>query len=145
LAPVDEKRGGGTTVVLPRQIAIRKHAGGESMTQFVIDKDELPHSGSAHRFEGYLYGDADVSFSISETPPGKGPSLHTHPYAEVFVVQEGELTFTVGEDTVEATVGQIVVAPAGTAHKFTNTGSGRARHLDIHTRGRMDTEWLEDG
>ena len=115
------------------------------MTRFVIDKDELPHSGSAHHFEGYLYGDADVSFFISETPPGKGPSLHTHPYAEVFIVQEGELTFTVGEDTVEATGGQIVVAPAGTPHKFTNSGTGRARHLDIHTRGRMDTEWLEEG
>jgi mannose-6-phosphate isomerase-like protein (cupin superfamily) len=115
------------------------------MTQFVIDKDELPHGGSANRFEGYLYGGAEVSFFISETPPGKGPSLHTHPYAEVFVVQEGELTLTVGEDTVEATGGQIVVAPAGTPHKFTNCGTGRARHLDIHTRGRMDTEWLEGG
>ena len=26
------------------------------------------HSGSAHRFEGYLYGDANVSFFLSETP-----------------------------------------------------------------------------
>jgi mannose-6-phosphate isomerase-like protein (cupin superfamily) len=86
-----------------------------------------------------------VSFFISETPPGKGPSLHAHPYAEVFVVQEGELTFTEGGDTVEATGGQIVVAPVGTPHKFTNSGSGRARHLDIHTHRRMDTEWLEEG
>jgi mannose-6-phosphate isomerase-like protein (cupin superfamily) len=74
----------------------------------------LPHSGSAHRFEGHLYGDADVSFFISDTPPGKGPSLHTHQYAEVFVIQEGELTFTVGETAIKATDGQIVVAPAGT-------------------------------
>ena len=83
------------------------------MNHIVVAKDELPHSGSAHRFEGYLYGGEEVSFFISATPPGKGPSLHTHPYAEVFVVQEGELTFTVGGDTIEATGGQIVVAPAG--------------------------------
>ena len=70
------------------------------MTHFLIDKVELPHGGSAHRFEGYLYGGAEVSFFISETPPGKGPSLHAHPYAEIFVVQEGELTFTVGGDIV---------------------------------------------
>ena len=117
----------------------------ETMEYLVVAKDELPHSGSAHRFEGYLYGGAGVSFFISDTPPGKGPSLHAHPYAEVFVVQEGELTFTVGEDTVEATGGQIVVVSAGTPHKFTNSGAGRAKHLDIHAGGRMDTQWLEEG
>ena len=109
-----------------------------------IRKDELPHSGSAHRFEGHLYGDVDVSFFISDTPTRKGPSLHVHPYAEVFVVQEGELTFTVGDETVEATAGDIVVAPAGTPHRFVNHGTGRARHIDIHTSRRMSTEWLED-
>jgi mannose-6-phosphate isomerase-like protein (cupin superfamily) len=38
-------------------------------------------------------------------------------------VQEGELTFTVGDETVEATGGQIVIALAGTPHKFVNSGS----------------------
>jgi quercetin dioxygenase-like cupin family protein len=109
----------------------------------VIDRDELPHSGSAHRFEGYLYGDANVSFFLSETPPGQGPKLHTHPYAEVFVVQEGDLTFTVGDDIIEATGGQIVVAPAGVPHKFVNSGTGRTRHIVIHTSRRMATQWLE--
>jgi quercetin dioxygenase-like cupin family protein len=95
------------------------------MNHFVVAKDELPHSGSAHRFEGYLYDGAEVSFFISETPPGKGPSLHTHPYAEVFVVQEGELTFTVGEDTVEASGGQIVVTPEGTPTSSPTQAQGR--------------------
>ncbi len=116
----------------------------EEKMAYVVSKDELPHSGSAHKFEGYQYGGADVSFFISDTPPGKGPSLHTHPYAEVFVVQEGELTFTVGETTFRATEGQIVVAPAGTPHKFVNPGTRRTCHVDIHTRGRMSTEWLEE-
>jgi hypothetical protein len=31
------------------------------MTHNIIARDELPQSGSAHRFEGYLYGDANVS------------------------------------------------------------------------------------
>ena len=48
--------------------------------------------------------------------PGKGPGLHAHPFDEVFVLQEGELTFTVGNATVEATGRQIVVAPAGAPH-----------------------------
>ena len=109
----------------------------------VVHLDELPHSETAYRFEGYRYGGANVSFFLSDTPPGGGPSLHTHPYAEVFVVQEGELTFTVGDASVEATRGQIVIAPAGAPHKFVNSGASRARHIDIHTDGRMSTEWLE--
>ncbi len=48
----------------------------------IIEKDELPHSGTAHRFEGYLHGEMDVSFFLSDTAPGKGPDLHKHPYDE---------------------------------------------------------------
>ena len=114
----------------------------ERPAPYVVEKEDLPHGETAYRFEGYLYGGADVSFFLSDTPPGRGPSLHTHPYAEVFVVQEGELTFTVGDATVEATGGQIVVAPAGAPHKFVNSGAGLARHIDVHTSRRMITEWL---
>jgi len=112
------------------------------MTQ-VIGNEELPNNGTVYKFEGCLNGDVDVSFFLSDTVPGKGPDLHKHPYDEVFVVQQGELTFTVGDETVEATGGQIVIAPAGTPHKFVNSGIGRARHIDIHTSRRMVTDWLE--
>lgn len=108
----------------------------------ILSNAELPGERTK-LFEGYHYGEVDVSFFLSETPPGRGPSLHTHPYAEVFVVQEGVLTFVVGDETVEVGAGQTVIAPANTPHKFTNTGAGIARHIDIHTRSRMVTTWLE--
>jgi quercetin dioxygenase-like cupin family protein len=110
----------------------------------VISNDELPNNKSVYTFEGYQYADVDVSFFLSETVPGKGPALHKHPYDEVFVVQEGELTLTVGEDTIKATGGRIVIAPAEAPHKFVNSGTRRARHIDIHTSRRMITDWLED-
>jgi mannose-6-phosphate isomerase-like protein (cupin superfamily) len=78
----------------------------------VISNDELPNNGSVYTFEGYQYGDVDVSFFLSHTASGKGPDLHKHPYDEVFVVQEGELAFTVGDETIEATGGQISPRPA---------------------------------
>lgn len=71
------------------------------------------------------------------------PRLHRHPYAEVFVIQAGQVIFTVGDEAVEATGGQIVIAPAGAPHKFVNTGPERSRHFDIHTSARMITDWLE--
>jgi mannose-6-phosphate isomerase-like protein (cupin superfamily) len=109
----------------------------------LVNTADLPGSTS-RQFEGYRYGDVNVSFFVSATPPGRGPALHTHPYAEVFVVQAGNLTFVVGDQTIEATAGQIVIAPAGAAHKFTNTGTVVAHHFDIHTSSKMETTWLEE-
>ena len=69
-------------------------------------------------------------------------SLQTRPYDEVFVVQEGELAFTVGDATVRATSGH-VVALVSTPHGFVNSGTCRAKHVDIYDSSRMVTEWLE--
>jgi mannose-6-phosphate isomerase-like protein (cupin superfamily) len=112
----------------------------------IIGADALPHSATARRFEGHEHasGEVDVSFFLVDAPPGGGPGLHTHPYAEVFVIQEGEALFTVGDESVPATAGQIVVVPPGVPHKHVNAGMGRVRHIDIHTRGRMETTWLEE-
>lgn len=109
----------------------------------VVNTADLPGE-TAHQFEGYHYGDVNVSFFVSATQPGRGPSLHTHPYAEVFVVQVGSLTFVVGDQMIEAAAGQIVIVPAGIPHKFSNTSAAVVHHLDIHTSGQMETTWLEE-
>ncbi len=57
-------------------------------------------------------------------------------------MQEGEARFTVGEEAIEATAGEIVV-PANTPHGFVNTGEGILRQVNIHAAPRMETEWLE--
>jgi len=112
---------------------------------FLIDMAELPLRGGTTRvFEGSQYGDTNVSFLLLEAAPGDGPPLHSHPYEEVFVIQAGKVTFTVGNATIEATGGQIVIAPAGIPHKFVNSGKAPLRSINIHPISRMITEWLED-
>jgi len=59
------------------------------------------------------------------------------------VVQEGTATFTAGDEIIEARGGQVVVMPAGVAHKFVNTGAGRLRQIDIQASERFVTESLE--
>jgi len=59
------------------------------------------------------------------------------------VVQGGTATFTAGDEIIEARGGQVVVVPAGLAHKFVNSGTGRLRQIDIHASERFVTEWLE--
>ena len=110
---------------------------GKDQLPYVVNKDELSRGKTARWFEGYRYGDVDVSFFLVDSPPGGGSRLHKHPYEEVFVTLEGEATFTVGGATIEASAGQIVVAPAGVPHKFVNSGSGPLRQVDIHPSGRI--------
>jgi mannose-6-phosphate isomerase-like protein (cupin superfamily) len=81
---------------------------------------------------------------VVNAPPGGSPKLHRYPYEEVFVEQEGNATFTAGEETIEVSGGQVVVVPAGVPHKFVNSGTTRLRQVDIHASDRFVTEWLED-
>jgi quercetin dioxygenase-like cupin family protein len=111
-------------------------------SRYVIDAENLPGGENAVRFDGHEHG-ANVSFFITRNRPGTGPGLHRHPYEETFIVQEGEARFTVGEETIEARAGEIVIAPARTAHGFVNSGQGVLRQVNIHPVARMETEWLE--
>lgn len=114
------------------------------MSASVIHKDELEHDGTTREFQGYRYGDTNLSFIWVDLPPGGGPRLHKHPYEEVFIILVGQATFTVGSESLEATAGQILIAPRDTPHKFVNSGAGPLRQIDIHASKRFITEWLED-
>ena len=86
---------------------------------------------------------AFVKYVTVDAPPGSAPKLHRHPHEELFVMQEGSATFTAADEKIEAKDGQVVVVPAGVAHKFVNSGSGSLRQIDIHASDRFVTEWLE--
>lgn len=85
----------------------------------------------------------DISVIVVDAEPGGGPSLHRHPYPEVFVALEGEATFRLGDEERIVRAGEVVVAPAGVPHGFTNTGGARLKQVDIHLAAAFDTEWLE--
>ena len=114
------------------------------MSYTVVNREELHNYGSISEFEGYLHGDAGVSFILVDMQPGEYVRLHKHPYQEIFIIQEGVATFTVGTATLEARAGQIIVAPADTPQKFVNSGEVRLRQVDIHLSKRFITQWLED-
>lgn len=74
---------------------------------------------------------------------GGGPRLHRHPYPETFIIRSGHGLFTVGDEEIRATAGQILIVPPNTPHKFTNLGPGPLETIDIHENGTFITEWLE--
>ncbi len=96
----------------------------------------------AGNLEGAAHG-TTISLILDHSQPGEGPRLHRHPYDETWVVQEGHLTFQLGDERGAAGPDDIVIAPPGVAHKFTNDGPGPSTLICIHANPTMVTEWLE--
>ena len=105
----------------------------------VVERDQLPES----ELQGYLFGGARVCLIFVDMEPGEGPRLHRHAYEEIFVVLEGQASYTVGSETVKAQAGQVLIVQPGVPHKFVNSGAGPLRQIDIHASDRFVTEWLE--
>jgi mannose-6-phosphate isomerase-like protein (cupin superfamily) len=66
--------------------------------------------------------------------PEFGPvDPHVHPDKfDSFYILEGELEFTIGDETVRVGPGSFVAAPPGVCHGFRNPGPRRARFLNVH-------------
>lgn len=95
------------------------------------------------KFEGADAG-VGVSFLFNEvSDAGKGPPLHKHPYDEVYIVRQGQAHVIVGDDTTEVTVGDILIIPAGTAHKVLTAGSGPTEIISVQLSGKLEVQFLE--
>lgn len=96
-----------------------------------------------------LFGDTmGGHYSLIEVcaPQGPGAGPHTHSREEeTFYVLKGVLRFTVGEDTVEAREGDLVVAPRGIRHSFDIIGTGVNRFLQISSPGGDEYYFKEYG
>jgi quercetin dioxygenase-like cupin family protein len=68
---------------------------------------------------------------------GQMAPLHRRDEHETYRVLEGEVTFFVGPDVVEAASGEVVVAPAGAARTF-RVESERARWLVLTTVSSLE-------
>jgi len=101
--------------------------------------DRTPH---AEELVGADHDDVPFSVILVHGPPGTGPKVHRHPYAEVFIVEAGRALFVLGDERREVEAGHVVVGPPNLAHGFTNSGRGELRLIAIHGAARFVTEWL---
>jgi quercetin dioxygenase-like cupin family protein len=107
----------------------------------LITRGTLPGSETAEDFAGHEHGEVPVSMILVHNQPGQGPELHRHPYPEVFVVHDGTARFELDGSAVTAGAGDVVIAPAGAAHRFTNSGTGLLSMTCIHTSARISSVW----
>ena len=107
-----------------------------------LKQRELPASNFSRELVGADFGRVPACVIFVDAEPGRGPSLHKHPYAELFFVLEGEGTFTDGENERTVGPGEIVIVPPDTPHAFVNNGTERLRQIDVHLSATFQTDWL---
>ena len=110
----------------------------------VVPFDELDPQPNRHELIGAEHGDLPFSVILIHSGPGTGPELHRHDYAEAFIVEAGEATFRLGDDTVVVPAGHVVIGPSNVPHGFVNSGDRELRLVSIHGASRFGTEWLEE-
>jgi mannose-6-phosphate isomerase-like protein (cupin superfamily) len=97
----------------------------------IVAVEELRRSEISALFEGAAHGGVEISVFVTTWPTGRGPVLHEHPYAEVFLVEEGEARFTVDGEDLTVGAGHFVVVDAETPHRFENPIAEPLRLLSI--------------
>jgi mannose-6-phosphate isomerase-like protein (cupin superfamily) len=93
--------------------------------------------------EGYVSGSEISIIQEYSEKAGSGPRLHQHPYSETFIIRRGSARFTVGDEVLVGSGGQVLVVPAFTPHKFEVLEGGLFESIHIHANDRFVTEWLE--
>jgi mannose-6-phosphate isomerase-like protein (cupin superfamily) len=78
---------------------------------------------------------------------GFGPiEPHVHEdHTDSFFVLEGEVEFTIGDETVRAGPGTWLAAPPGVRHGFSIPGPDGARFLNIHAPGTGFVDLIRSG
>jgi mannose-6-phosphate isomerase-like protein (cupin superfamily) len=108
-----------------------------------LKQDELPRANFSRELVGDDVGGVPACVIFVNAEPGRGPSLHKHPYAELFFVLEGEATFSDGAAERVVGPGEVVIVPPEEPHAFVSSGTGLLRQIDVHLSGRFVTDWLE--
>jgi quercetin dioxygenase-like cupin family protein len=107
-------------------------------------RDQRKGAIAAVEFEGKPYG-AGISFFRGNLPPGKGPGLHKHPYAETCIVLSGQAAMVIDGKEITAGAGDIVVIGPATPHHFTAIGHEWLAMVCVHASDRIVIECLSDG
>jgi mannose-6-phosphate isomerase-like protein (cupin superfamily) len=100
--------------------------------------------GEGHRIGNveFLARTADTprfTFGIIDIAPGREIEAHVHEGEDdAFYILDGVLTFSFGDEEVDATPGTFVLAPAGIDHGFRNARDEPVRMLNIHAPAGFD-------
>ena len=77
----------------------------------------------------------NVSLNFVTFPPNSGFPSHVHPEEQISIVREGEMEFTVGEQTRRVRPGDVIVMPPNVPHAGRTQGQP-CRLIDVFAPAR---------
>ena len=92
------------------------------------------------------HGTEDTATVYFELDPGRRVGRHTDSAEEVLVILQGQVRASVGDETVEAGAGSLLLVPAMAPHDVTNIGDETAKVLGVfgganHIVATFDHGW----
>ncbi|MDN5916748.1 MAG: cupin domain-containing protein [Pseudonocardia sp.] len=109
--------------------------------------DHALHDGTPLRMQWHFRETSRLPVAVQtwEFPPGGVEGTHTHhsyaPLDELYLLLDGHAEMTVDEQRHTLRRGDAVLAPAGSAHDFRNTGDGNATVLVIWGPPGQPIDW----
>jgi mannose-6-phosphate isomerase-like protein (cupin superfamily) len=108
----------------------------------VFDLGDMQLNPTASLFEGGPRAGVGISMFVVRTPPGRAVELHTHPYAETFILLDGQGRWTAGDEIVELRPDQILVVPPETPHGFRNIGEHPLLVVSVHEAAAIEQTFI---
>lgn len=105
------------------------------------DTGQRPNGFKAvHKVGGVSTGSEQVFVAVGTIPAGMSTGRHLHEIdEEILYVLEGEITATLGEETLTAGPGETIFVPAGTWMDLANQSDAPARVLLVIPRAEAET------
>jgi len=78
-------------------------------------------------------------------PPGGGPPPHRHNFEELFIIQEGEISFNFRGEKKLVSAGEVINIPVNAPHNFQNSSDKTAKMLCMCSPAGQDEYFMEVG
>lgn len=107
------------------------------MLRHFVDKKDCVHHRIFPGVEIYTMTGEAMMFSLVEMEPRAVVERHSHPHEQMGLMLEGEAEFTIGDESLRVTAGQMWRIPGGVAHQVV-AGDRPVRALDVFHPPRED-------
>jgi mannose-6-phosphate isomerase-like protein (cupin superfamily) len=104
-------------------------------TAIRVEVDESKFEGDRFKYQGIIdrsRGADSMRMNACVVSPAAGsPDFHIHAFAQIYVVQEGEMTIDIGRARYNAGPNTLVYLPAGVVHRNFNASDTVERHISL--------------
>lgn len=101
----------------------------------VIPVDQSKFEGTGFAYQSLidrLQGASTVRMNVLQVQPGSGsPDWHIHAFAQIYLIQDGEMTIDIGRSRFTAGKNTLVFLPAGLVHRNFNASGAVERHVSL--------------